>query len=157
MTKILVSACLVGEHVRHDGGAKTSSHDRLAQWIAEGRVVPVCPEVAGGLPVPRPAAEVEPGFTGADVLAGRACIRRKDGIDVTVPFRRGAEHALAEAHRNGVRLAVLKQSSPSCGSRTIHDGTFAGVKKSGEGLTTAVLRAAGIHVIGEDELDALDD
>ncbi|SEM55028.1 DUF523 domain-containing protein [Nonomuraea pusilla] len=153
MERILVSACLMGRRVRYDGGAKTSGDARLARWREEGRLVPFCPEVAGGLPVPRPAAEIEPGASGADVLAGAARVLAADGSDVTAEFVRGARAALDAARAAGARLAVLKEGSPSCGSLTIYDGTFGGRRVAGHGVTTALLEQHGIRVFSEDHLD----
>jgi len=151
MKKVMVSACLLGEPVRYDGASVPVRHPVLARWLQEGRVVPCCPEVAGGLPVPRPPAEIEGGAGGGAVLAGRARILDREGRDVTAPFRAGAEAALALARAEGVVLAVLKEGSPSCGSALIHDGAFGGHRVPGEGLTAALLRGAGIPVFNEDQ------
>ncbi|MFI7422933.1 DUF523 domain-containing protein [Nonomuraea sp. NPDC049684] len=152
MQRILVSACLMGRRVRYDGGAKTSADALLANWRAEGRLVVFCPEVAGGLPVPRPAAEIEGGAGGAAVLSGAARVLASDGSDVTAEFVAGARAALEAARSAGVRLAVLKEGSPSCGALAIHDGTFAGRRVPGQGVTTALLEAHGVRVFTEDQL-----
>ncbi|MGA5765733.1 DUF523 domain-containing protein [Nonomuraea bangladeshensis] len=153
MEKILVSACLMGRKVRYDGSAKTSSAAVLADWRAEGRLVSFCPEVAGGLPVPRPAAEIEGGAGGAAVLAGTARVLTSGGDDVTAEFVAGARAALEAARSAGARMAVLKEGSPSCGTLAIYDGSFAGRKNPGQGVTTALLERHGIRVFGEDRLD----
>jgi len=150
MQKILVSRCLLGHHVRYDGGA----HGPLAllqRWQAEGRVVALCPEVAGGLPTPRPAAEIASG-QGAQVLDGQLSVLTIDGEDVTAAFVAGAEQALALVRQYGIRLALLKARSPSCGNRENYDGSFSGVKVAGEGVTAAALRRAGVQVFNEEEL-----
>ncbi|GAA4197510.1 DUF523 domain-containing protein [Microbispora amethystogenes] len=152
MERILVSACLLGRRVRYDGGAKTSDDDLLARWRAEGRLVPFCPEVEGGLPVPRPPAEIEGGAGGAAVLAGEARILTPDGADVTEAFLSGARQALAAARSSGVRVAVLKEGSPSCGSLRIYDGAHRGRTVPGQGVTTALLELNGIRVFGEDRV-----
>ncbi|MEU1388659.1 MULTISPECIES: DUF523 domain-containing protein [unclassified Nonomuraea] len=152
MQRILVSACLMGRRVRYDGGAKTSADALLAGWRAEGRLVVFCPEVTGGLPVPRPAAEIEGGAGGAAVLSGDARVLASDGSDVTAEFVAGARAALAAARSAGVRLAVLKEGSPSCGALAIHDGTFGGRRVPGQGVTTALLEAHGVRVFTEDQL-----
>ncbi|WP_043634440.1 DUF523 domain-containing protein [Nonomuraea candida] len=152
MEKILVSACLMGRKVRYDGGAKTSSAAWLAGWREEGRLVPFCPEVAGGLPVPRPAAEIEGGAGGAAVLSGEARVLATDGSDVTAEFLAGAEGALAVARAHGIRMAVLKEGSPSCGALAIYDGSFRGRRVPGRGVTTALLERNGIRVFTEDHL-----
>lgn len=149
--KVLVSACLLGQPVRYDGRA--SGHpDLLQRWQAEGRVVPLCPEVAGGLPTPRPPAEI-PGGQGAQVLAGRARVIAVSGEDVSEAFLAGAQLALALVRRHGIRVAVLKSGSPSCGNRLTYDGSFSGVKVPGEGVTTALLRREGVLVFSELELE----
>ena len=141
MQRILVSSCLIGRPVRYDGRAKTSESALLAQWREEGRLVSVCPEVSGGLPVPRPPAERR----GSTVLTAA-------GADVTEYFRRGAELALATAQRYGIQMAVLKEGSPSCGSSRVYDGTFTGTSTPGAGLTTELLRSNGIRVFSEEEI-----
>ena len=152
MIKVLVSACLLGERVRYDGSDALSSGAVLGRWLAEGRVVPFCPEVAGGLPVPRPPAEIA-GAGGQAVLAGAAQVRDVHGRDVTAAYLRGAAGALAAARAAGARLAVLKDGSPSCGSRSIHDGSFSRTRIAGQGVTAALLSAAGIRVFSEGQLD----
>ncbi|MGW0805056.1 DUF523 domain-containing protein [Nonomuraea sp. NPDC002799] len=152
MERILVSACLMGRKVRYDGGAKTSSDAWLAAWRAEGRLVPFCPEVEGGLRIPRPAAEIEGGAGGAAVLAGAARVLAADGSDVTAEFLAGARSALAAARAAGIRLAVLKEGSPSCGALSIYDGTFEGGRVAGQGVTTALLERHGIRVFNEDHV-----
>ncbi|GAA4236287.1 DUF523 domain-containing protein [Streptosporangium album] len=148
----MVSACMMGRKVRYDGAAKTSGDALLATWRQEGRLVPFCPEVEGGLPVPRPAAEIEGGAGGTAVLAGTARVLATDGTDVTQAFLAGARAALAAAQALGVRVAILKEGSPSCGSLTIYDGSFAGRRLPGSGVTTALLEQHGIAVFGEDRI-----
>ena len=152
MHRILVSACLLGRPVRFDGRAKTSDDELLARWREEGRLVPFCPEVAGGLPVPRPPAEIEGGRGGAAVLAGEARVLTADGTDVTEAFLAGARAALKVAQEHGARIAILKEGSPSCGSLRIHDGNFRGTAVPGQGVTTALLEAHGITAFGEDRI-----
>lgn len=153
MEKILVSRCLLGHPVRYDGGSH-GPFGWLQRWQAEGRVVALCPEVAGGLPTPRPAAEI-PGGQGAEVLAGRVPVRTIDGSDVTAAFVRGAGLALQLVAAEGIRYAVLKARSPSCGNHENYDGSFSGRKVKGEGVTAAALRQAGVRVFNEDQLEAL--
>ena len=156
---VLVSRCLLGDPVRYDGDANPAEHSALDRWRREGRVIPVCPEVLGGLQTPRPAAEIESGegIDGTDVLAGRAEVRTTSGEDVTGAFVDGAHEALFEALDADVRVAVLKEGSPSCGSGRIYDGTFDGsVRDGGKGVTTALLEAYEISVYSEDEIDLAD-
>ncbi|PAU88295.1 purine-nucleoside phosphorylase [Pseudomonas sp. WN033] len=150
MEKILVSRCLLGHPVRYDGGSH-GPFGWLQRWQAEGRVVALCPEVAGGLPTPRPAAEI-PGGQGAEVLAGRVPVSTIDGSDVTAAFVRGAGLALQLVAAEGIRYAVLKARSPSCGNHENYDGSFSGRKVKGEGVTAAALRQAGVRVFNEDQL-----
>ncbi|OAE60393.1 purine-nucleoside phosphorylase [Achromobacter xylosoxidans] len=149
MQHVLVSACLLGNPVRYDGRGVPHGAAVLARWLAEGRVVAVCPEVAGGLPIPRPPAEIEPGRDAASVLAGHARVVAVTGDDVTAPFVYGAREALAAAQAHGVRIAVLKEGSPSCGSGYVYDGHFAGRRQPGVGVTAELLRDAGLHVFSE--------
>ncbi len=151
MEKILISACLVGQKVRYDGRA-SSGAEVIHRWQREGRVVAICPEVAGGLTVPRPGAEIV-GGDGEAVIDGEARLLTAAGADVTRAFVAGAHHALALAQRESVKLAVLKARSPSCGAATIYDGTFSGRKIAGAGVTAALLRRHGIAVFSDEELD----
>ncbi len=145
----LVSACLLGIPTAYDGEGRLV--DELRALAAEGRAVPVCPEVAGGLPIPRPPAEVV-GGSGEDVLDGKAKVVTIDGEDVTAAYIRGAEVALAVARRCGATTAVLKARSPSCGPSHIYDGTHSGVLVPGRGVTAALLRRAGLEVVSEEGL-----
>lgn len=145
MIRVLVSSCLLGERVRYHGGDARSTDPRLARWLEEGRVVPVCPEVAAGLGVPRPPAEIL-GGDGLAVLDGAARVVTEEGEDLTAAFRRGAGEALDRAHAAGVRLAVFTDRSPSCGSIEVHDGTFSGSTRPGAGVTAALLERHGIRV-----------
>ncbi|PAV69484.1 hypothetical protein WR25_23638 [Diploscapter pachys] len=117
-----------------------------------GRVVPLCPEVAGGLPTPRPPAEI-PGGQGGAVLDGQAQVLTVTGDDVSDAFLAGARLALELVRRHGIRVAVLKSGSPSCGNLQTYDGSFSGVKVAGEGVTTALLRREGVQVFSELELE----
>ncbi|MFM5682492.1 DUF523 domain-containing protein [Aeromonas veronii] len=139
--KVLVSACLLGQPVRYDGQSKGIVSDWLSALGAEGRALAFCPEVAGGLPTPRPPAERQ----GERVVTA-------SGLDVTAEFDRGAELALALCQAQGIRFALLKEGSPSCGSGRIYNGRFEGVSVAGEGKTTALLRRHGIAVFSEDQL-----
>lgn len=150
--KILISACLLGEKVRYDGGGKLVEDDRLKAWADEGRLVPICPEMAGGLPTPRPPAEIQ-GLDGQAVLNGDSKVTTRNGDDVTQAFVGGAHAAAALARDNGVRLAILKARSPSCGAVQIYDGSFSGKLQQGQGVAAAALRAMGVQVFDEEHLD----
>ena len=153
--KILVSMCVLGHPVRYNGSAKTAAHEMLERWQREGRLVPVCPELAGGLSVPRPPAEIANGEAGQRVLAGAARIVDVHGTDVTAQFVDGAQTALALAHAHDCRFAILADGSPSCGSSFIYDGSFTGRRHAGAGITAALLRDHGIEVFADTEIDAL--
>jgi len=148
---VVVSSCLLGSPVRYNGGHKRSGSEVLQRWLMEGRVVSACPEVAGGLPVPRPPAEVTAGAGGAKVLAGLAKIVDSQGNDVTAEFISGARLALQQAQLRGIRVAVLKEGSPSCGSGFVYDGTFSGSKVPQRGVTAALLESAGVRVFSEEQ------
>jgi uncharacterized protein YbbK (DUF523 family) len=137
---ILVSACLIGVGCNHRGLASPSS--AVAALAAMARLIPVCPEVAGGLATPRRPAEIQPD--------GR--VRTADGSDVTERYRRGAAHAVAVARAAGATRAVLKARSPSCGCYCVYDGAFSGTLRQGEGVTAAALRGAGVEVVSEEDL-----
>ncbi|PYR72753.1 MAG: DUF523 domain-containing protein [Acidobacteria bacterium] len=146
MERVLVSACLLGARVRYHGGDARAQHDALDRWLAEGRVVALCPEVAGGLSTPRPPAEiVERG--------SRLRVLTNESRDVTGAFERGAAIAAHAVQEHGIRIAVLKDGSPSCGSSRIYDGTFSGRAVAGDGVTAARLRSLGVRIFNEMELD----
>ena len=140
--KLLVSACLLGENCRYSGGNNYSP--AVAALGERYELIPVCPEVLGGLPTPRPPAE----RTGERVMG-------RDGTDVTAAFRLGAERALETALAQGITRAVLKERSPSCGSGQIYDGAFTGRVIPGQGVTAELLSARGVAVYGESRIHEL--
>ena len=143
MKKILVSECLYGgKIVRYDGGDTTETDPRFLKWKEEGRLIPVCPEVFGGLPTPRPDSQ----RVGDKVMA-------QTGEDVTKEYTLGAEEALRLAKEHQVVFAIMKQDSPSCGRKFVYDGTFTDTKKEGQGLAVEYLRNAGFTVFAEEDLD----
>jgi len=142
--KILVSACFLGQKVRYDGQAKTLLHPLLVQWKQEQRLISICPEITGGLAVPRAAAEIQ-----------EKKVITCDGDDVTQQFMSGAKQALALCQQHNIRFALLKESSPSCGSQTIYDGTFSERKIKGQGVCSQLLRQNGIQVFSELTIDQL--
>lgn len=155
MRRILVSACLLGQPVRYDGGDKRVAHPALARWAAEGRLVPFCPECAAGLPTPRPAAEIAPGDEAAAVLAGSGRVRDNAGGDHSAAFRAAARLACAAAEANRCAFALLADRSPSCGVRMIHAGRFDGALRPGMGIAALALARQGVRVFSEAEIDAL--
>ncbi|MCL6416695.1 DUF523 domain-containing protein [Aestuariirhabdus sp. Z084] len=152
MEKILVSACLLGQRVRYDG-AGFAPDNLLSRWSAQGRLISLCPEMAGGLPVPRPPAEII-GGQGGKVLNAKARVVTATGDDVTQPFLDGARIALERCQQERVSIAILKSRSPSCGNKESYDGSFSGTRIEGQGVTAALLHQSGIRVFNEHELDA---
>lgn len=147
---LLVSACLLGVACRFDG--QSCPAPEMTNLAARGKVVAFCPEVAGGLPTPRPPAEIEEAAAGLDgyaVLDGQTRVVRSDGIDVTAPFVKGAQAALDLVRQLRIRRAILKANSPSCGAGRIHEGRFEGRLVAGDGVTAALLRRNGIEVVTE--------
>ncbi len=136
---IVVSACLLGVRCNHRGAASPS--EAVMKLRDTHRVVGICPETAGGLPTPRPAAELQP--DGRVVTA--------DGVDVTDAYERGASAAVALARAIGAERAILKARSPSCGCAQIYDGTFTRTLHDGEGVTARALREAGLAVTSEED------
>lgn len=141
--KVVISACLLGIRCRYDGG--DSRNETAIKQGETYELIPVCPEESGGLPTPRPPAEIV-GGDGGDVLDGKAKVMTADGMDVTDAYLKGAHHALQVAQSNEATHVVLKARSPSCGCGDIYDGTFSGTLMSGDGVTTALLKRHGITV-----------
>jgi len=155
MDKILISSCLMGQPVRYDGAAKRVANPHLTRWLAAGRLIAFCPELAGGFAVPRLPAEIEPGADAQDVLTGNARILDIAGNDVTAGFLTGAQATLVAAQKANCRHAILTDGSPSCGSGFIYSGNFDGVKRDGVGVTAAVLVQNGIRAWHQGEIDDL--
>lgn len=137
--KYLISACLCGEYCRYDGGA--FDYPALRRLVEEGIALPYCPEHQGGLPIPRKPCEI----VGDRVLAA-------DGTDCTAEYTRGAEGALALCRQHGITAAILKESSPSCGSTRIYDGAHTGTKIPGMGLAARLLSENGVTLYSERNL-----
>lgn len=131
--KIAVSACLLGENCKYNGGS--NAHAGVLAHVRGHDVVPVCSEALGGLPVPRKPAEI---------VNGR--VRSEDGTDVDGAFRRGAQLALEQLKKAGVELVILQPRSPSCGVRAVYDGSFSGRLIEGSGVFARLLLDAGYHV-----------
>ena len=143
--KILISACLLGEKVKYDGGDNALHVETIEAWKNEGLLVPLCPEVLGGLSIPRIPSEV---------VFGQQRVINALGEDVTEAFDKGAKETLRIAQQEGVVMAILKARSPSCGKSVIYDGTFSGTKVSDSGITCKLLQEQGIAVFSEEELEA---
>ena len=137
--RYLISACLCGQTCRYDGGC--FDIPALRELVDIGLAIPFCPECAGGLSTPRRPCEI----VGDRVLTA-------DGTDCTVQYRKGAQLALEECHRNGLTAAILKESSPSCGVSRIYDGSHTGQKIPGQGITATLLAENGIALFTEKQL-----
>lgn len=135
--KYVISACLCGEATRYDGKVKPAD-PALCALVGRGEAVLVCPECMGGLPTPRPPAEI----------CGERVVNT-EGVDVTAQYRRGAELTLEICRKHGITNAILKQNSPSCGSCAVYDGTFSRTLVAGRGITAALLEEHGIAVYDE--------
>lgn len=147
---VVLSACLAGVPCTHEAAANTRVWAALLN--AQGRAVLVCPEVAGGLPTPRPAAEIQ-GGVGSDVLDGRARVSDVHGTDVTEQYLHGAGAAVLAAEDSGAKIAVLKARSPSCGCGKVYDGSFSGATRSGDGVAAALLRRKGLTVASDEDVE----
>jgi len=135
MESLLVSACLLGAACKYNGGHNALPPDALEALRRRYRLIPVCPELAGGLPVPREPSERR----GARVVS-------RDGRDVTAQFQRGAEIAARLAERFGAKKALLKANSPSCGSGQVYDGSFSGILTQGDGISAAYLKCKNVEI-----------
>ena len=143
---ILISRCLLGEPCRYDGKSFTSEVCKKIR--AEGHtLISVCPETDGGLPTPRPPAEIQPDGS----------VINREGRDVTEQYRQGAILALKKAETYHCSVAVLKSKSPSCGSKSVYDGSFSRTLIAGQGVTARLLTEAGIHVVDENMVDSVFD
>lgn len=156
MKRILVSACIIGRSVRFNETDNLVKHPLMERWRKEGRLVPLCPEIAAGFPTPRAPAEIEPGFLGADVLDGTARVYEDNGTDVTGEFILGAQLALETARKAGCGFALLTDGSPSCGSTYQYSGNFDMGTRKGNGVVAALLARHGIVVFPEDRLEELE-
>ena len=142
MEKILISACLVGDKVKYNG--ESNYTPKIKELLEKYELVPFCPEVEGGLPTPRTPNE-----------RVKDKVLTEDGRDVTKPFEKGADLAYNICMYLGIKKAILKALSPSCGSNEIYDGTFTHTKVKGDGVTAALLKKKGIQVYTEKDIDEL--
>lgn len=151
MEKIFISACFLGENVKYDGGhqpllKESLFYKTIEKWKKEDRLISGCPECLGGLSVPRDPAEIQQDDQRVITI---------NNADVTDNFNRGALKTLDICLDNNIKFALLKESSPSCGSHYIYDGTFANTKVVGQGVTTQLLEKHHIHVFSENTIEAL--
>lgn len=146
VSNIIVSACLLGDKVRYDGTGKPSKE--LLDFLKDQkiRIHKICPEILGGLPCPRIPAEIDQNTNK---------VLNKSREDVSEQFLMGAVSTLKYCQTNGIKIAVLKSKSPSCGKGLIYDGTFSGRLCAGNGCTAQLLMQNGIDVFDETELQKL--
>ena len=145
----LCSACLLGLKCRYDGTIKPNK--KVIELAKKEVLIPVCPEQMAGQTTPRPDAEIS-GGDGSDVLKGAAKVIEPNGKDITEFFVKGAEEVLTVANLLGIKEAIMKQRSPSCGCGKTYNGTFTDTLISGDGVTTAMLKKNGIKVISDEDL-----
>jgi len=154
LPNILISACLLGNPVRYDGTDLFTDHPLIKKWLDQRRLIAVCPEVEGGLPVPRAPAEIISG-DGKLVLGGKSRVIDSEGEDVTNLFIKGSLKSLKMALDNDCVAAILTEHSPSCGSNRIYDGSFTKTKRDGVGVTTSMLEQNHIPVFNQEQLEDL--
>lgn len=151
INKILVSACLMGFKIRYNGSEKAQIAEKLERWQQQQRLVIHCPELAAGLPTPRPPAEIIYA-DGKDVMQQQARIMDNTGVDVTEHYQLAAWIALRCAQESGCTAALLTDGSPTCGSQFIYDGSFSAQRKSGMGVAASLLTDHGIKVFSDQQL-----
>ncbi|QDF29082.1 DUF523 domain-containing protein [Halarcobacter anaerophilus] len=155
--KILISSCLLGEDVRYDGANSSivynpslsfSQKELFMDILCENEIYSFCPEVSGGLSIPRVPSEI---------ISSKKpfIVKDKEDKDVTINFLLGAKNALDLCKKEGIKVALLKSKSPSCGNKNIYDGTFSGKIIEGQGLTAKLLIENGIETFNENELEEL--
>ncbi|MDD5945294.1 MAG: DUF523 domain-containing protein [Clostridia bacterium] len=142
MEKMLVSACLLGVSCRYDG--KSKGDDRVKALMDKYDLIPICPEIMGGMPTPRVPSEIKNGR-----------VYGEDGNDVTEYFKKGAEEVLSLAKLYGCKRALLKENSPSCGFGKVYDGSFSKKLVEGNGIASDLLYENGIEIFGEESIDRL--
>ena len=142
MKSILISACLLGVACRYDGLSKPLDREIIEKLRAKYHLIPICPEIMGGLPTPRIPAEI----------SSDGKVLRRDGADVTENYIRGAQEALRLAEIFECDTALMKEKSPSCGAGKIYDGSFSKTLTSGNGITADLLQKNGLQIVGESEI-----
>lgn len=140
--KIAVSACLLGENCKYNGG--NNYNEKVMEFVKGHEVIGICPELLGGLPVPREPAEIVDGI-----------VRTKDGASVNEEFRHGAEAAMNIIEENDIELVILQSRSPSCGAKKIYDGTFLGNLIVGQGVFAQMLAKRNYKTVDVSDLDKI--
>lgn len=146
--KILISRCFLGDNVRYNSEVLTFVHPLITLWQQQNRFVSICPEVSGGLSVPREPVELQQNSNK---------LITKSGINVSAQFNLGAQQALKLCQQHNIRFALLKESSPSCGNTFIYDGSFTHNKILGQGVTSQLLAQHNINIFSEDQLTKLEE
>ncbi len=141
MEKILISACLIGDKCKYNGG--DNKNPLIEKLLEQYELIPFCPEVEGGLKTPRDPAEI---------IGER--VKTESGRDVSFQYNRGADLASNICLYLDIKVAILKETSPSCGVNEIYDGTFSRRKIKGQGITTKRLRQMGVRVISENDIES---
>ena len=137
--KIMVSACLLGTDCKYNGG--NNYNEKVIEYVKGHEVIPVCPEVVGGLPTPRIPCEIVNGV-----------VTNAEGESKDREYRAGAEKCLKIAKEKEIDMAILQSRSPSCGVNQIYDGTFSGTKIPGSGIFASLLKENGFKVIDLEDL-----
>ena len=137
--KIVVSACLMGRNCKYNGG--NNYNENLVEMLKDKDIIEVCPEVAAGMPVPRPAVEI---FNGRVI--------REDGSDWDEVYRKGVEAVMKQLEDEDIEYAVLQSRSPTCGVKQIYDGTFSKTRVEGQGLLARALSKRGIALIDVEDI-----
>lgn len=137
--KLAVSACLLGENCKYNGG--NNYNEKVVEFVKGHDIIPICPEIMGGLPTPREPSEIINGV-----------VKHKDGASVDTEFRKGAELALNKVITNGAEIVILQSRSPSCGVKYIYDGTFSGSLIPGQGVFAKLLKENNIRVLDVSDL-----
>ena len=138
--KVIVSACLAGDYCKYNGG--NNLNQKMMDFLQSHEIIKVCPEVLGGLPIPRPSAEI---------VAGQ--VMNTEGKNITKEFTFGAQKAFEIVKKENPNLIILQSRSPSCGIKQIYDGTFSGKKITGHGLFAALCIEAGYKVLDIEDID----
>lgn len=138
--KVIVSACLAGDNCKYNG--ENNLNQKMMEFLKSHEIIKVCPEVLGGLPTPRPSAEI---------VGGK--VMNTDGKNITKEFFLGAQRAFEIVQQEKPDLIILQSRSPSCGIKQIYDGTFSGNKIPGHGLFAELCIKAGYKVLDIEEID----
>lgn len=140
MGKVVVSACLIGRNCKYNGG--NNYNEKLVEMLKDREVIEVCPEVAAGMPIPRPAVEIRKGR-----------VVRSDGTDWDEDYRRGIDVVMKQLEGEDIECAVLQSRSPTCGVKQIYDGSFSKTLIDGQGLLAEALAKAGIKLVDVEDIE----